>query len=128
MKRYVLLLVVTLGALCSASAQTVFSCPAGFSSSGSCGVSLVGSGGQPFKLVGTTNGSNPGLNGSQVNLVPDGSTHVAISLNYQTLVSVQGFTSTFTFVPNGSNVAFVLQNSNNNPSFNGACLFFWGGV
>ena len=117
-KQYLLLLAVVLGVLGSASAQ--ISCPSGFSSSGSCGVSLIGAGGQPFQLVGTANGSNPGFSGSQINLIPSGSQHVALSLNYKTQVNVQSFTSTFTFVPNGQNVAFVLQNSNNNPSFNGA--------
>ena len=82
----------------------------------------MGAGGQPFDLVGTTNGSNPGFNGSQIDLVPSGATHVALSLNYQTQVNVQSFTSTFTFVPNGQNVAFVLQNSNNNPTFNGSAF------
>ena len=119
-KQYLLLLAVILGTLGSASAQSVFNCSSGFSSSGSCGVSSIGAGGQPFQLVGSANGSNPGLNGSQVNLIPSGSSHVALSLNYKTRVNVQGFTSTFTFVPNGQNVAFVLQNSNNNPTFNGA--------
>jgi hypothetical protein len=123
MKQYLLLLGgVILGTVSSASAQSIFSCPSGFSSSGSCGVSLVGAGGQPFALVGTTNGTTPGFNGSQINLVPSGATHVALSLNYQTKVNVQGFTSTFTFVPNGQNVAFVIQNSNNNPTFNGAAF------
>jgi len=120
MKQYLLLLAVTLGTLGSASAQSIFSCPSGFTSSGSCGVAAIGAGSRPFQLVGTNNGAIPGLNGSQVDLVPDGSTHVAISLNYQTLVNVQAFTSSFTFVPNGQNVAFVLQNSNNSPYFNGA--------
>jgi hypothetical protein len=123
MKQYLLLLGgVILGTIGSASAQSMFSCPSGFSSSGSCGVSLIGAGGQPFALVGTTNGTSPGFNGSQINLVPSGATHVALSLNYQTKVNVQGFTSTFTFVPNGQNVAFVIQNSDNNPSFNGAAF------
>ena len=121
MKRHLLLLAVILGTFSSAYAQSVFNCPSGFSSSGSCGVSVIGAGGrQPFALVGSTSGSNPGFNGSQINLIPNGTTHAALSLNYQTLVNVQGFTSTFTFVPNGQNVAFVLQNSNNNPDFNGA--------
>jgi hypothetical protein len=121
MKQYLLLLGVILGTISSASAQSI-SCPSGFSSSGSCGVSLVGAGGQPFALVGTTNGTTPGFNGSQINLIPSGATHAALSLNYQTKVNVQGFTSTFRFVPNGQNVAFVIQNSNNNPSFNGAAF------
>jgi Chitobiase/beta-hexosaminidase C-terminal domain/Legume lectin domain len=117
MRRYLLLLAVIVGALGSASAQ---SCPSGFSSSGSCGVSLPGAGGQPFAVVGTANGSTPSLSGSRVDLIPSGTTHAAMSLNYQKLVNVQGFTANFTFVPNGQNVAFVLQNSNNNGVYNGA--------
>jgi hypothetical protein len=122
MKRYFILLGVILGTLSSASAQNVFSCTSGFFSSGSCGVSLIGGGGRAFALVGTTSGTTPTLNGSQVNLIPADATHAALSLNYQTQVNVQGFTSTFTFVPNGQNVAFVLQNSNNNPYFNGSAF------
>ena len=59
-KQYLLLLAVILGVVGSASAQTI-SCSSGFSSSGSCGVSPIGAGGQPFQLVGTANGSNPGI-------------------------------------------------------------------
>ena len=120
MKQYLLLLAVALGTLGSASAQNTFNCSSGFTSSGACGVAAIGAGSQSFQLIGTNNGNIPGLNGSQVDLIPDGSTHVAISLNYQKIVNVQAFTSTFTFVPNGQNLAFVLQNSNNNPYFNGA--------
>jgi hypothetical protein len=122
MKQYLLVLGAILGTISSASAQSTFSCPSGFSSSGSCGVSLIGAGGQPFGLFGTTNGTTPGFNGSQINLIPSDATHVALSLNYQTQVNVQAFTSTFTFVPNGQNVAFVIQNSNNSPYFNGAAF------
>jgi Chitobiase/beta-hexosaminidase C-terminal domain/Legume lectin domain len=118
MKKYLFLALIVLGFLLPASAQ--ISCPSGFASSGTCGVSTVGSGGQPLALVGTTNGSTPGLNGSRVDLIPNGATHAALSLNYQKLVNVNSFTASFTFVPNGQNIAFVLQNSNNNPYFNGA--------
>jgi hypothetical protein len=119
MRRYLLLLAAVLGTLASASAQGVFSCPSGFSSSGSCGVSLPGASGQPFLVVGTANGSTPAFNGSRVDLIPSGATHAALSLNYQKLVNVNSFTASFTFVPNGQNIAFVLQNSNNG-TFNGA--------
>jgi hypothetical protein len=121
-KYYLLLLAVILGTISSASAQSIFSCASGFSTSGSCGVALVGAGGQPFGVTGSTNGVTPAFNGSQINLIPIGATHVALSLNYQTLVNIQSFTSTFTFVPNGSNFVFVIQNSNNNLYFNGAAF------
>jgi hypothetical protein len=100
--------------------QTVFSCPSGFSSSGSCGVALIGQGANSFKLTGSQNGSNPGLNGSQVLLIPSGAVHAGISLTYQTKVNVQAFTTTFTFVPNGWNISLIIQNSDNNPTFNGS--------
>jgi hypothetical protein len=101
----------------SASAQ-VINCPNGFSSSGACGVGN----GQPWKITGTFNGVSAGLDGSKVKLVPSGANHVALSLNYQpTKVNSRAFTSTFTFIPNDWNVAFLLNNSDNNPwGFNGA--------
>ncbi len=64
-------------------------------------------------MVGTTNGSTPALSGTQVNLVPKGANHNALNLNYTSPVNVQAFSTTFTFVPNGWNVAFVLQNNTN---------------
>jgi hypothetical protein len=89
-------------------------CPSGFSSSGSCGVSFIGGGGQNFAVVGSNNGSTPALSGSAVNLAPTGAVHTALSLNYAvSAVNVQAFTSTFTFVPNGQNLAFVVQNNTN---------------
>jgi hypothetical protein len=72
---------------------------------------MIGSGGQPFAIVGGQNGSTPGLSGSQVDLVPAGAVHTGLALNYQTPVNVQSFSSTFTFIPNGWNVAFVINNS-----------------
>jgi hypothetical protein len=62
-----------------------------------------------------------------VELIPNNATHAALSLNYQTQVNVQRFTSTFTFVPNNDNIAFVIQNSNNNPDFNGRDFSAGGG-
>jgi hypothetical protein len=115
-----LLFLPLLWALAPSSTQAqVINCPNGFSSSGACGVGVF-AGGQSFQLNGGPNGSSPGLSGSQVLLLPSGATHVAMSLNYQTPVSVQAFTSTFTFVPNGQNVVWMVQNSNNNPYFNEA--------
>jgi hypothetical protein len=110
--RYLFLALIALGCLLPASAQ-VINCPSGFASSGSCGVSLIGSSGQPFALVGSPNGSNPALAGSQVELIPTGATHTAVGFIYQAKVNVQAFTSTFTFVPNGQNLAFVVENNTN---------------
>jgi hypothetical protein len=115
-----LLFLALLWALAPPSAQAqVINCPSGFSSSGACGVSLIGAGGEPWAIVGGQNGSSPRLNGSQVLLVPNGAVHVGLSLNYQTQVNVQAFAASFTFVPNGWNISFVINNSNNNPIFNG---------
>ena len=109
-KRYLFLALIALGFLFPASAQ-VINCPSGFASSGSCGVSFIGSGGQAFAVVGSPNGSNPALSGSQVDLIPTGAPHAALGFIYQTKVNTQAFTSTFTFVPNGWNLAFVIQNN-----------------
>jgi len=91
----------------------VINCPSGFSSTGSCAVST--NNGQAFWLVGGPNGSSPGLSGSQVDILPTGTSHAAMSLMYQTPVNVQTFSSTFTFVPNGQNLVFIINNSTNNP-------------
>ena len=106
----------------TSSSTPVFNCSSGFASSGSCGVGGLISGSGPFEAVGTQNGYNPSLSGSSVILAPAGADHTALSLNYQTQVNVQAFTTSFTFVPNGQNVALVFNNSNNNPTFNGAAF------
>jgi hypothetical protein len=109
---FVGLLVSTLG-----HAQTVFDCE-GFTASGSCSAAPTST--SEFWLGGSTNGATPGVSGSQVDLAPTGATHVAINLNYAyAAVPVQAFTATFTFVPNGQNVSFVLNNTTNNNNANG---------
>lgn len=92
----------------------VINCSSGFASSGSCGVSLIGSGGQPWAVVGTNGGTTPSLSGSAVELiqVPPGG-HVSLSLIYQAAVNVQAFTATYAFTANGHNIAFVLSNTSN---------------
>jgi hypothetical protein len=111
MNRYLFLALIALVSVLPASAQTsVFNCASGFASSGSCGVSTVGSGGQAFALVGASGG---GVSGSQVTFVPSGSTHMSYGFIYQTKVNAQAFTSTFRFVPNGENLAFVIENNSN---------------
>ena len=99
------------------SSTPVINCPSGFASSGTCGVGAPNRK-QPFAII--NGGANPGLSGSSVLLIPTGETHAVSGFNYQTQVNAQAFTASFTFVPNGQNVAFVIQNSNNNPYFNGA--------
>jgi hypothetical protein len=110
MKRYLFLALIALGFLLPTSAQ-VINCPSGFASSGSCGVSFIGGSGQAFAVVGTPSGSTPALSGSQVDLIPTGTTHAALGFIYHTKANAQAFTSTFTFVPNGQNIAFVIQNN-----------------
>jgi hypothetical protein len=113
-----LLFLALLWALAPPSTQAqVINCPSGFSSSGACGVALIGASGQPFQLVGAGS-PQPALLGSQLDFVPIGNGHSAYGFNYQTPVNVQAFTTNFKFVPNGVNFAFVINNSNNNPMFN----------
>lgn len=99
-------------------AQTVINCPSGFSSSGSCGV-----GNNPNQVfIFVTQIPGAALSGSSVLLVPTEAGHNATSLTYQTAVNVQAFTATFTFVPDGENLAFVLNNTNNYPGFQGGAF------
>jgi hypothetical protein len=94
----------TLGLLCPAAiAQSVFNCPS-FSSSGSCGFANGWHSGQKFQSNGGT------LSGSVINFVPAGATHGGLGFYYSNMVNVQAFTTTFTFVPNGYDLAFVIQN------------------
>jgi len=124
MKRCLWLALITLGCLLPASAQ-VISCSSGFSSSGSCGVAAIGSGGQNFQLV--ESGGSPSLSGSQILFIPSGITHGVSGLIYQTKVNAQAFTATFKFVPNGSNLAFVVEN-NTNPNAGGVGPDFSSGA
>jgi hypothetical protein len=101
--------------IASQSPVAAFNC-SGFASTGSCGVEFPSGGsGQPFWVGGSPNGSVPALSGTQVDLIPSGAVHNANSLIYQTLVNVQSFSSTFTFIPNGQNISLVIQNSTNSP-------------
>ena len=126
-----LLFLALLWALAPPSTQAqVISCPNGFASSGSCGVSIIATPNQAFALVGAQAGSSPALVGSRVLLLSTGADHAALSFNYQTQVNVQAFTANFTFVPNGQNIALIFNNSGDNsngaPGDNGS--FFAGGA
>jgi hypothetical protein len=90
-----------------------FNCPSGFSSSGACKVTTSAGTGAQFLLVFGGPGS---LSGSQLLLMPTGETHQVAAVNWQQAVNVQAFTSSFTFIPNGQNVAFVLNNNTNTSS------------
>jgi Chitobiase/beta-hexosaminidase C-terminal domain len=110
---HLFLFLLALGCSIPASAQNaVFNCST-FTSSGSCG---VGSG-QNFRPNGVVSLSAPKLT-----FIPTGQTHIDSSMWWSTPVNIQQFTSTFTFVPNGQNFAFVVQNnvgsSGNGTEFN----------
>jgi hypothetical protein len=115
------LAVMTLGILIPSYGQeTSINCTSGFTSSGMCGTS--GSGGN-FKLIGAYNVPS----GSQILLVEaKGETHTSSTANYTTLTNDQAFNAVFTFVPNGQNIAFYLQNNNNNNGFD--LVSFIGGA
>jgi hypothetical protein len=103
----------------SGSSQPVINCPNGFAPTGACATVAGGGSGDPnFSMVNAD--ASTSLSGSSVLLIPRGQTHKAGALNWQQQVSVQAFTASFTFVPNGQNITFVLNNSNNNPYLNGA--------
>ena len=103
---------MALGILVPASAQTVFDCPSGFSTSGVCGLDVWYEQSTPFAFPNASNSSS--LSGSNAVLIPvgsDGGGHSAGAVIYQTAVNIQAFTATFMFVPNGKNIAFVAENN-----------------
>lgn len=107
------LAVMTLGVVKPSYGQNVINCPSGFASSGACKVvSGGGSGGPNFSILEGL-GS---LSGSGVLLMPTGESHMVSALNWQQAVNVQAFTASFTFVPNGQNISFVLNNNTNTQS------------
>ncbi len=113
---FCLFVLAVVGVSLNGSAQTtVFNCSS-FSASGACGVG----GGQNFRPNGKATLSSPRLT-----LIPNNETHVDASVWWSTPVNIQRFTSTFTFVPNGQNVAFVVQN---NVGSNGNGLAFDSGA
>ena len=104
------LAVMTLGMLIPSYGQEAngFNCTSGFTRSGACDFNLVGG------------GSGISLSGSQILLINRGVTHASAEAIYRTKVNDQAFTATFEFIPNGQNIAFVLENNNNNPGYDGA--------
>jgi hypothetical protein len=110
------LAVMTLGILIPSYGQETkgFNCTSGFTSSGACSFNLVGG------------GSGVSLSGSKILLINRGVTHASAAATYRTKVNDQAFTTSFEFMPNGQNIAFVLQNNNNNPGYDG--VYFAGGA
>jgi hypothetical protein len=91
------------------TSQTIFNCSSFTSSTGSCSVATGRS--SSFTLNG--NGP-PSVSGPNVLLMPTGAQHQADSIIWNSsAVDVHAFSSTFTFIPNGWNLAFVLQNNTN---------------
>ena len=112
MNRYLFLALIAFGFLIPASAQTnVFSCSS-FASTGACSASQT----QSTNFV-IRNGGN--LSGSIIDFVPANSGHNGYGMAYHTPVNVQAFTTTFTFVPNGQNIAFVAQNTSDQSGYQG---------
>src|SRR5215469_14800797 len=110
-----LLFLVLLWALAPPSTQAqVINCPSGFASTGDCGVGFVGSSPEAFLAT-----DFPAFNGPALELIQANANHNAASLIYQTQLNIQAFTASFTFTTSGWAVAFVVQNSNNNPASNG---------
>lgn len=99
------------------TATSVFNCGSGgFTTTNTpCGVGgLIAGSGTAFKVIGTQNGATPSVTGGNVIIANPGVTHFALSMMYQTAVNVAAFTTTFTFIPNGQNMAFMLNNCANN--------------
>jgi hypothetical protein len=95
----------------------VFHCPSGFSTSSSSPCYTIFQGSEAsatFMILGSFNGTTPTLTGPRIDLVPAGGTHAANNIDYRpAAVNVQQFSTTFTFVPNGQNVSFILSNNTN---------------
>lgn len=93
-----------------AGAQNIWNCTSfNTSSSGACSVQLAFTSSPAFTIRG--NGSYPQVTGTQVQLVGIGSLHAGYGMFYSSTVDVRAFTSTFTFVPDQWNAAFVVQNA-----------------
>jgi hypothetical protein len=107
-KHYLALLFLLVATVASAQ----INCPSGFATSGSCGVG-INTFGNTFWSGGSPGSWSSTLVGSQLALAQTGASHTAISMLYQTKVNVQGFSTSFNFVPNGQYLAFVAENSNN---------------
>lgn len=106
-----------------AFSTTVFNCPSGFNSTvtAPCGADFSGFVTPvTFGVYGTTNGMNPALVGSTINLLQSagGVNHSALSFIYQTQVDVRKFQTTFQFTSGGYNVSLVFNNTNNQGIFN----------
>jgi len=82
-----------------AMGQNIFNCTS-FATSGTCGVG----GGQQITPYAYT------ISGGVMDFVPAGATHGNSAVWWHAAVNDQAFTTTFTWVPNGYNFAFALNN------------------
>ena len=101
-----------------ARAQTI-NCPSGFTLTDGqpCTVSTVGEPeNQAFAFLG---GGVTTVVGTQAQIIQANVGHVGNSMMYQTAVNAQAFSTTFTFVPDGWNIAFTLNNQNTNNAGSG---------
>ena len=115
MSRLAILLAMTIFLIAPSFAQTVFNCPSfNGNISGACSVDAAGYNNPDFLVRGGGN-----LSGSVINMIPANSGHNGYSVNYFTTVNIQAFTTTFTFIPNGQNLALVVQNGTNQPGYDG---------
>lgn len=96
------------------TSTNIFNCSSGFSTSGACSVS---------QHAGAANFWNPYANGSSnINvLLQAGDVHAGRGFIYQSPVNIQAFTASYTFIPSGNNIAFVLQNNTNSGAVTGLC-------
>lgn len=121
MRKLFITLVLVLLPWVAHAQTTIFNCSSFTTTAGSCDVGglISNTGTSIFKVVGSQNTSTPAVSGGQVVITTSGAVHSALTFAYQTQVNVQAFTTTFTFIPMGWETAFMLSNSNNNPTFNG---------
>jgi len=113
-----LLLLAVLALAIPAYAQTpVFDCVNNFTQDGACGAQEYG-----YNYAFNENGGSVSVVNGHVQLMPNPGGHTASALIYvgpaanpngNMPVNVQAFTASWTFVPNGVNHAFVLENTNN---------------
>jgi hypothetical protein len=98
-----------------AAAQTVNS-PSGFTSgTAACGLGPFATAGYNFTAFGDNVGGGV-LSGSTIILQPSGAPGIRnpSDVVYQTPLNVQAFTTTFQFVPNAWNPAFIMENVTHN--------------
>jgi Chitobiase/beta-hexosaminidase C-terminal domain len=108
----------------------VFNCGTGgtaFNSTAfaTCSVTWPGPPNNDYAFFASSNLSGSVVSGA-IDFIPSGSGHSGNGLFYQTPVNVQGFTTNFTWVGNGYNLSFVINNAGGTPPNNGSATFSSG--